>query len=73
MSMDYRERIVLDPAVRFGKPTVRGSRLAVEDILSYLAGGMSEDAILGDFPQLVREDIRACLAYAADRERRMAG
>ena len=70
--MDYRQRIVLDPAIRFGKPTVRGSRLAVEDILSYLAGGMSEDAILADFPQLVRDDIRACLAYAADRERRMA-
>lgn len=70
--MDYRERIVLDPAVRFGKPTIRGSRLAVEDVLSYLASGMSEDAVLADFPQLVREDIRACLAYAADRERRMA-
>ena len=70
--MDYRERIVLDPTIRFGKPTVRGSRLAVEDVLSYLASGMSEDAILADFPQLVREDIRACLAYAADRERRMA-
>lgn len=70
--MDYRERIVLDPGIRFGKPTIRGTRLAVEDVLSYLAGGMSEDTILADFPQLVREDIRACLAYAADRERRMA-
>lgn len=47
--------------------------MAVEDVLSCLAGGMSEDAILADFPQLVREDIRACLAYAAERERRMAG
>ncbi len=71
--MDYRERIILDPEIRFGKPTVRGTRMAVEDVLSCLAGGMSEDAILADFPQLVREDIRACLAYAAERERRMAG
>ncbi len=71
--MDYRERIILDPEIRFGKPTVRGTRMAVEDVLSCLAGGMSEDTILADFPQLVREDIRACLAYAAERERRMAG
>lgn len=71
--MDFRERIILDPEIRFGKPTVRGTRMAVEDVLSCLAGGMREDAILADFPQLVREDIRACLAYAAERERRMAG
>lgn len=70
--MDYRDRIVLDPAVRFGKPSIRGTRLTVEDVLSYLAGGMSEDMVLTEFPQLAREDIRACLAFAADRERRMA-
>ena len=70
--MNYRERVVLDPAVRFGKPSIKGTRLAVEDLLSALACGMTEDAILADFPQLVREDIRACLAYAAERERRMA-
>jgi uncharacterized protein (DUF433 family) len=70
--MDYRDRIVLNPEVRFGKPTIRGTRIAVGDVLSYLAGGMSEDQILADFPQLSREDIRACLAYAADRERSMA-
>jgi uncharacterized protein (DUF433 family) len=70
--MDYRERIVLDPEVRFGKPTVRSTRITVSDVLSYLAGGMSEDEILADFPQLTREDIRACLAFAADRERRLA-
>ena len=70
--MDYRERIAIDPEVRFGKPVVRGTRITVGDVLSYLAGGMSEDAILADFPQLSREDIRACLAFAADRERRLA-
>ena len=58
------------PDVRFGKPCVRGTRIAVGDILGYLAGGMSEDEIVADFPQLTREDIRACLAYAAERERR---
>jgi uncharacterized protein (DUF433 family) len=67
--MDYRDRIVINPEIRFGKPTVRGTRITVGDVLSYLAGGMSEDDILADFPSLTRDDIRACLAYAADRER----
>ncbi len=71
-AMDYRERIIIDPEIRFGKPTVRGTRITVGDVLSYLAGGMSEDEILADFPQLTREDIRACLAFAAERERRLA-
>jgi uncharacterized protein (DUF433 family) len=70
--MNYRDRIVLEPDVRFGKPAVRGTRITVGDVLSYLAGGMSEDEILTDFPQLSREDIRACLAYAAERERTLA-
>lgn len=70
--MDYRDHIVIDPTVRFGKPVVRGTRVTVGDVLSYLAGGMSEDDILADFPQLSRDDIRACLAYAAERERRLA-
>ena len=70
--MDYRERIVLEPKVRFGKPTIRGTRITVGDVLSYLAGGMSEDEILKDFPELSREDIRACLAFAAERERRLS-
>lgn len=70
--MDYCDRIALDPEVRFGKPTVRGTRITVGDILSYLVGGMSEDEILTDFPQLAREDVRACLAFAAERERRLA-
>jgi len=69
--MDYQGRIVIDPEVRFGKPCVRGTRITVGDVLSYLAAGMSEDQILADFPQLAREDIRACLAFAADRERRL--
>ena len=67
--MDYRERIVIDPEIRFGKPCVRGTRITVGDVLSYLASGMSEDQILADFPQLERADIRACLAFAAERER----
>ena len=71
-SMDYRDRIVIDPEIRFGKPCVRGTRITVGDVLSYLASGMSEQAILSDFPQLTSEDIRACLAYAAERERRLA-
>jgi uncharacterized protein (DUF433 family) len=64
------ERIVIDPAVRFGKPTVRGTRLTVGDVLGYLAGGMSEADLLQAFPQLDHEDVLACLGYAAERERR---
>jgi len=67
MSLD---RIVLDPNVRFGKPTVRGTRLTVGDVLASLAGGMTEAQLLEAFPQLTHEDILACLAYAAERERR---
>lgn len=70
--MSDHHRIVIDPEIRFGKPTVRGTRMTVSDVLSYLAAGMTEDQILEDFPQLTREDIRACLAFAADRERRLA-
>jgi len=68
--MSPLERITIDPNVRFGKPCVRGTRIAVGDVLGYLASGMSEDQIVRDFPQLTRDDIRACLAYAAERERR---
>lgn len=71
--MDYHDRIVIDPQIRFGKPTVRGTRISVGDVLSYLASGMSEDEILEDFPSLTREDLRACLAYAAERERILWG
>lgn len=69
--MDLLSRISIDPAVRFGKPCVRGTRLTVGDVLGYLAGGMSEADILTDFPQLTHEDILACLAFAAERERRI--
>jgi uncharacterized protein (DUF433 family) len=71
--MDYRGRIAIDPEIRFGKPCVRRTRITVGDVLSYLASGMSEADILADFPQLERDDIRACLAFAAERERRIFG
>ena len=67
--MDYHDRITLDPEIRFGKPTVRGTRITVGDVLSYLAAYSSEADVLREFPSLTRADIRACLAYAADRER----
>lgn len=69
--MDYRDRIAIDPEIRFGKPCVRGTRITVGDVLSYLASGMREADILTDFPQLTGDDIRACLAFAAERERRV--
>jgi uncharacterized protein (DUF433 family) len=69
--MDYRDRVVIDPEVRFGKPCVQGTRITVGDVLSYLAAGMRAEEILADFPQLTMDDIRACLAYAAERERRV--
>jgi uncharacterized protein (DUF433 family) len=69
--MDYQGRITIDPEVRFGKPCVRGTRITVGDVLSLLASGMHEDEILSDFPQLTRENIRACLAFGAERERRV--
>jgi uncharacterized protein (DUF433 family) len=71
--MEYRERITIEPGKRGGKPCLRGLRITVYDVLDYLAGGMSEDELLADFPDLEREDIRAALAFAADRERRLAG
>lgn len=68
--MNLLERIAVDPTIRFGKPCVRGTRISVGDVLGYLAGGMSEAEILTNFPQLTSDDIRSCLAYAAERERR---
>ena len=61
----------MDPAVRFGKPCVRGTRLSVGDVLGALASGCSEAELLLDFPQLTHDDILACLAFAAERERRL--
>ncbi|NJL17875.1 MAG: DUF433 domain-containing protein [Nitrospira sp.] len=69
--MPYQDRITIDPAKRSGKPCIRGLRITVYDVLEYLASGMSEADILTDFPDLTREDIRACLEFAADRERRL--
>jgi uncharacterized protein (DUF433 family) len=64
-------RITIDPAIRSGKPLIRGTRITVSDILGYLAGGMSETEVLADFPDLVREDILATLDFAAQREQRL--
>jgi uncharacterized protein (DUF433 family) len=66
------DRIMIDPAIRGGKPCIKGTRITVYDLLEYLAGGMTEEQILDDFPSLVLEDIRAVLAFAAMRERRLA-
>jgi len=68
---DYRNRITLEAGKRSGKPCVRGMRITVYDVLSYLAAGMSIGEILDDFPYLTREDIQACLGFAADRERQV--
>ena len=69
--MDWKTRITLDPEKRGGKPCIRDLRMTVYDVLEYLASGMSEEDILKDFPDLTREDIRACLAFTADRERKL--
>ena len=71
--MGYTQIITLESGKRDGKPCIRGLRITVYDVLEYLASGMSEDEILSDFPDLRREDIRACLQFAADRERRLMG
>ena len=70
--VDYKQMLTLEPDKMGGKPCIRGMRITVYDVLDYLASGMSEDEILEDFPYLTREDLQACLAFAADRERRFA-
>ena len=70
--MNYKDYITINPNKRSGKPCIRNLRMTVTDVLEYLASGMSEDEILDNFPDLTREDIRACLAFAADRERNLA-
>lgn len=70
MSAPYHERITLEPGKRNGQPCIRGLRITVYDVLDMLAQGMSESDILSDFPELEPADIRACLAFAADREHR---
>lgn len=67
--MSYRDIITIEPGKRSGKPCIRGMRITVYDVLEYLAAGMSHQEILEDFPYLSEDDIRACLSYAADREK----
>ena len=69
--MSYDHIITIEPGKRGGKPCIRGLRITVYDVLDYLAGGMTEQEILKDFPDLTGEDLKACLAFAADRERRL--
>lgn len=70
--MDYQKIITIEPDKRSGKPCIRGTRMTVTDVLEYLAGGMTQEEVLAEFPDLTAEDIRACLAFAADRERKLA-
>ena len=69
--MNYKDFITIEPGKRSGKPCIRGLRITVYDVLEYLASGMTEAEILADFPDLTALDIRACLAFAADRERKL--
>lgn len=69
--MNYQEIITIEPGKRGGRPTIRGMRIAVSDVLGWLAAGMTHGEIINDYPELTEDDIRACLAYAADRERKL--
>ncbi len=69
--MNYREIITMEPGKRSGKPCIRGMRITVSDVLDALAQGMSEEQVIDTYPYLTVTDIRACLAFAADRERRL--
>ncbi len=69
--MNYRDRIVINPTIRSGKPCIINTRIAVADIFDYLGGGMTIEEVLDDFPDLTLEDIKACFAFAADRDRRL--
>ena len=71
--MDFSHIITIEPGKMGGKPCVRGLRITVYDVLDYLASGMTEEEVLHEFPDLTREDLLACLAFAADRERKLAG
>jgi uncharacterized protein (DUF433 family) len=70
--MSLADHISIDPAIRSGKPCIRGTRIAVYDILDYLAGGMSEEQVVRDFQGLTVDDVRAALEFAAERERKLA-
>ena len=69
--MDYERVITIEPDKCGGKPCIRGMRITVYDLLAYLASGMSQEDILRDFPDLTQDDLHACLAFAADRERKL--
>jgi uncharacterized protein (DUF433 family) len=69
--VNYRDHITIDPNKRGGKPCVRGLRITVYEVLEYLASDMTEEQILHDFPELTSEDLKACVAFAADRERKL--
>ena len=69
--MVFQDRITIDPGIRSGKPCIKGTRIAVADVLDYLGGGMTVAEVLDDFPDLKAEDIQACLTFAAERERRL--
>jgi uncharacterized protein (DUF433 family) len=69
--MVNQNRITIDPRIRSGKPCIKGTRIAVADVLDYLGGGMTVAEILDDFPDLKAEDVQACLTFAAERERRL--
>jgi len=69
--INYKDYITIEAGKRSGKPCIRGMRITVYDVLSYLASGMSTEEVLDDFPELTKEDILACLAYAADAEKRL--
>lgn len=70
--MNYQDVITIEPSKRSGKPCIRGTRMTVTDVLEYLAGGMTQAEILEEFPDLTLKDVHACLAFAADRERKLA-
>lgn len=69
--MNYQDTITIEPGKRGGRPCLRGMRIAVSDVLGWLSNGMTHEEIFSDYPELTEADIRACLAYAADRERRL--
>jgi uncharacterized protein (DUF433 family) len=69
--MNYLDRIVIDPRIRSGKPCIRGTRITVADIFEYLGSGMTPGEILADFPDLTNDDLQACFAFAAERDRRL--
>ena len=69
--MGYNKFITIDSNIRFGKPCITGTRISVYDVLGWFASGMTSEQIMGDFPQLTKEQILACLAYSADKERKV--